>query len=179
MLKQTRGFSLIELLVTLAVLAFVMAIGIPSFSEYLTNTRVRSVASEIRTGLQAARTEAVKRNDQAVFCLSTTNGTGWEVRSGNSCSGGTVLTSKAGASSEASTVNLSPTSASIVFGSDGRMRTSTGATASGTGLTNIDATWKKTCSGDCVRMRVEISPGGMVRTCNRNLPQGDAQACTS
>ncbi|MDQ7989469.1 MAG: GspH/FimT family pseudopilin [Candidatus Dactylopiibacterium sp.] len=177
MLKRSRGFSLIELMVTLAVLGFILAMGIPSFSTYITNSRVRSVTSEMRDGLQQARMEAIRRNGTVSFCVTADTGTGWSVRTGADCSAGTVLSSRPSSTSEARSVTLNPTSLSVAFGSDGRIRTSSGAAGSGTALTTLEAGWSSSCSGDCVNMRVEISPGGMIRSCNSGLPEGDPQSC--
>lgn len=177
MLKHSSGLSLIELLITLTILGFMLAMGAPALSQYVANSRVRAVASDAREGLQLARMEAIRQNTAVSFCTSTTLGTGWEVRSGSDCSAGTVLRSKPSSASEAASVTLAPTSLSITFGADGRTRTSTGAVGSGVSLTTLDASWKNSCSGDCMRMRVEISPGGMIRTCNRDMAAGDPQAC--
>lgn len=64
-----RGVTLIELVVTLAVLALLLMTVAPSASEWIRNTRIRSVATSIQAGLLKARNEALRRNTPVVFSL--------------------------------------------------------------------------------------------------------------
>ena len=57
-----RGFTLIELMVVVAIGATLMAIAAPSFTNFLAKRRVEGVATELGTDLQYARSEAVQRN---------------------------------------------------------------------------------------------------------------------
>lgn len=62
------GFTLVELMVTVIVLAVVMAIGFPSF-RYVTNSgRVTNPANELLATLQTARMEAIRRGQRTVVC---------------------------------------------------------------------------------------------------------------
>ena len=61
MKPTARGFSLIELIVVLAVLAILLAAGASNFSVWMTNSRIRTTAESIQNGLQMARAEAVRR----------------------------------------------------------------------------------------------------------------------
>lgn len=56
------GFSLIELIVGMAVLALLMALGMPQYATFVSNARLRTTAEGINNGLNLARAEAVKRN---------------------------------------------------------------------------------------------------------------------
>lgn len=56
------GFTLIELMITLAVSGIVMSIGIPSFDQTIKNSRLTTNINELVTSLNLARSEAVKRN---------------------------------------------------------------------------------------------------------------------
>ena len=62
-----RGFTLIELVVVLAVLAILLAAGASNFSVWMTNSRIRTTAESIQNGLQMARAEAVRRNTPIRF----------------------------------------------------------------------------------------------------------------
>lgn len=67
-LKNIRGFTLIELMVTVAVLAIILSIAIPSVSAILLNNRISTAADELRTAVQSTRSEAVKRKKTIVLC---------------------------------------------------------------------------------------------------------------
>jgi prepilin-type N-terminal cleavage/methylation domain-containing protein len=56
------GFTIIELMITLAVLGVLLALGMPSISSWLQNTQIRTAAEGMVSGLQLARAEALRRN---------------------------------------------------------------------------------------------------------------------
>ena len=61
MKNRSHGFTLMELMVTLAIAATVIGIGVPSYREFSRNSRMVSVANDILGGVLTARTEAIKR----------------------------------------------------------------------------------------------------------------------
>jgi type IV fimbrial biogenesis protein FimT len=63
-----RGFTLIELVVTLAVLAIVLAIAIPSFQDFLRRNRVAAETNNLTSALALARSEAVKLAQRVTVC---------------------------------------------------------------------------------------------------------------
>lgn len=73
------GFNLIEVMVTLTVLAVLITLGAPSFSDWLQTQRIRSAAEAIVNGMQIARGEAIKQNQPVVLGLEPGLGTGWTV----------------------------------------------------------------------------------------------------
>lgn len=66
------GFTLIELVMTVAVLAILIAIAAPSVRDLMMNTRLTSQTNDLLTDLAAARSEAVKREVQVGICTSDT-----------------------------------------------------------------------------------------------------------
>lgn len=72
--SSSTGLTLIELMVTLAVVAMLMAAVAPTLGVWITNQKVRNTATSIVSGLQYARSEAVRRNRPVTF---------WLVRSGS------------------------------------------------------------------------------------------------
>ncbi|MBK8385245.1 MAG: GspH/FimT family pseudopilin [Candidatus Accumulibacter sp.] len=70
-MKTGRGFSLVELIVGMAILGVLLAIAMPAFSNWLRNARVRTAAESVQNGLQLARAEAVRRNTPSAFDLVT------------------------------------------------------------------------------------------------------------
>jgi type IV fimbrial biogenesis protein FimT len=77
--KNYRGFTLIELMVGLAVLALLFLLGMPSFITFIRNSEIRSTSESINNGLRTATAEATRRNTRVAFTLSGTNGS-WQIR---------------------------------------------------------------------------------------------------
>jgi len=70
MQKKNSGFTLLELMVTIAILAIVAALAGPSFSDLLARNRGAAQVNALVAGLNAARAEAVKRAQAVQFCTS-------------------------------------------------------------------------------------------------------------
>jgi type IV fimbrial biogenesis protein FimT len=68
---RQRGVSMIEVMIGIAIVAILSAVGLPAFGTFLQNSKLRSTAESFYAGLQAARTEAVKRNSQVQFIMTT------------------------------------------------------------------------------------------------------------
>lgn len=69
MKKIQYGFTLVELMVTLAIMAIFMAAAAPSIMEWVAHARMRGAAEGILSGLQQARGEAIKRNQVVTLWL--------------------------------------------------------------------------------------------------------------
>lgn len=79
MIFLNRGFTLVELMVTVAVVAIVSGIAIPSFNSMIINNRSVNIANEFVDALSFARAQAVTRPARISICASN---------SGTSCAGG-------------------------------------------------------------------------------------------
>ena len=66
-----RGVTLIEMVVTLAVLALLLMAVAPSTAEWIRNSRIRNTANSIQAGLLKARNESLRRNTPVMFSLVT------------------------------------------------------------------------------------------------------------
>ncbi|WP_185955422.1 GspH/FimT family pseudopilin [Tepidiphilus sp. J10] len=66
--RDDSGFTLVELMVTIVVLAILLAIGIPSFATLIASNRLTSATNELIASLQTARTEALRRNARVTVC---------------------------------------------------------------------------------------------------------------
>lgn len=69
------GFTLVELVVTLAVAAIIVSMAAPSFTGLMNSNRLTSQSNEIVAALQSARMDAIRRNAPAYFCSSNNNTT--------------------------------------------------------------------------------------------------------
>ena len=67
--RAQLGFSLIEIVVTMAVLGLILFAAVPSIGAWMDNTRIRNMADSLQNGLQTARGEAVRRNQDMSFWL--------------------------------------------------------------------------------------------------------------
>jgi len=86
--RPHKGFTLIELMVTLAVAVILITVAVPGFRTMIQNNRATTQANELLTAFMLARSEAVKRGvavsvcssaDQATCAASTNWATGWIV----------------------------------------------------------------------------------------------------
>lgn len=65
-----QGFTLIELMVTIAVLGLLLSIAVPSFEQVMLDSRRTSDVNELLLSLNLARSEALKRNRHVTICKS-------------------------------------------------------------------------------------------------------------
>ena len=62
------GFTLVEFMIALSILAILVALAAPSFQEVMRQSRLTSQTNELLGGLQSARAEAIRRNRTVRFC---------------------------------------------------------------------------------------------------------------
>jgi len=97
MLYRThKGFTLIELMVTLAVAVILITVAVPGFRTMIQNNRATTQANELLTAFMLARSEAVKRGVAVSVCSSTDQATC--AASANWATGWIVFTDDAGVS---------------------------------------------------------------------------------
>ena len=72
---SARGFTLVELMVTIAIAAVLLTIGVPSFREFQRNSELTSTVNTLLAAINAARGEAMKRG--AFAYVVPTNGSSW------------------------------------------------------------------------------------------------------
>ncbi len=66
-MRSTRGFTLIELMVTIAIMAIMVAIGFPSFQAMIASSRLTSTTNAMVSTLQMARMEALKQHQTVII----------------------------------------------------------------------------------------------------------------
>lgn len=82
-MKRMHGFTLVEAMVVIAIIAIMLTMAVPSFTTMVMNNRLSTQANSLVIAVNLARSEAIKRNANVVLCRSA-NGTscaasgGWE-----------------------------------------------------------------------------------------------------
>ncbi|GAB3784388.1 GspH/FimT family pseudopilin [Dyella agri] len=66
-----RGFTLVELMITVAVAAVLLMIAVPSFKNITLSNRLNTAANDLVNAINVARMEAVKRNANTQFCSNS------------------------------------------------------------------------------------------------------------
>lgn len=73
--KQNAGFTIIELMMVVVILAILGAVALPSFQGLLASNRLTSAANDMLAGVMMARSEAIKRGKRVVLCKSGNSST--------------------------------------------------------------------------------------------------------
>lgn len=197
------GFNLIEISIALVVLAILVALGAPTFGDWLQNQQTRAATEATLNGLQIARSEAVRRNAQVRFqfvtdltsgCdLSATN-LNWAVSVGTpkgACDQpidvvppavpGPVIQSRSAQEVSPNAIvvvtpNGKPTSF-VTFNSLGGVvsQNSDGSPP----ITQIDICNPAITGSNARPLRIVVSAGGSIRMCDPNpaIVAPDARAC--
>ena len=202
MLKTTsqRGFTLVEMLVGISVLALLLALGAPSFATYMQNRQIRAMSDSILSGMQLARAEAVRRNSPVRFELTTT----LDASCALSTSGGNWVVSMDGAAGSCNSTNMAdaaspvaprmiqsrPSSegtpnaavaadvSGLAFNGLGRVTTGlpSGQTVFNVNVSNPTGGACKTSSGPMRCLRIVVTPMGQVRMCDPST-SGTTESC--
>jgi type IV fimbrial biogenesis protein FimT len=181
--QPQRGFSLIELMIGVAVLSILILAGLPSMTAWIQNTQIKSAAEAMQSGLQLARAEALRRNSSVRFqlvdsltsgCSLSMTGASWVVS----------LEDAAGKCDIAPSEGTSPKTLQKKDVSEGARNASATATGGdtvifnglgrmlgGTGLSQIDISNPTggTCQteGGAMRcLRIRVTTGGDMRMCD-------------
>ncbi|MBI5430215.1 MAG: GspH/FimT family pseudopilin [Nitrosomonadales bacterium] len=166
------GFTLIEVMIAIAIIAIAMVLGIPSYRVWVQNTQIRNAAESIQNGLQRARAEAVSRNTNVAFVFGA--GSSWTVSVVNS---GEVVESR---SSKEGSTNVSVATApagstTFTFNNFGARAANADGSAAPTQI-NLDSTLLS--AADSRDLRVTLGIGGQTRMCDPNLVPGSSpRAC--
>ena len=191
--RGQRGLTLVELMVTIALLSLLLGLAMPSFGLWTRNAKVRTVSDSLITGVRLAQSEAVRRNRQVVLFLTSTKTCGsgttasanaayWAVRTVALVNGEAVETVQCGVLADtAEGVTLTGPTA-LCFNSAGRQVANadpgvggSACTLAASGVSTYDVAMPM---GDRP-LRVLISLSGQARMCDtaRTLAPTNTDGC--
>lgn len=174
-----KGFTLIELMVTVTLLAILLTLAMPSFMTWVKNSSVRATAEALQNGLRLAQTEALRRSRKTVFSLTNsaspqasptavTNGKYWSVNTIGIQGEATDIAEfvEAGVLGGAGNgVQITGSAASICFSSLGRM-IAVPTPGTGSACPGGPASYSITLAGADRNLQVNVAVGGQVRMCD-------------
>lgn len=75
--QNNAGFTLLEAMIVVAILGILSAIAIPSFQDTIERSRLKQAVEGLKSDMQFARTEAIKRSQNVHVSRSTGNAGNW------------------------------------------------------------------------------------------------------
>jgi type IV fimbrial biogenesis protein FimT len=191
-----RGVTLVELMIGLAILGVLLGIGLPMFSAFLANSKVRNATEALNSGLTLARSEAMRRNRNVEFMLTndavspatvdavtpSASGQHWLVRVLDPSTGTyELIEAKSGLEgsgrSDAPMVQVAASNAQITFrGLGGTLGLAAAATFNFSNP-SAGACHTTVTPGPIRCLRVVVSVAGQIRTCDPTTAAPDTRAC--
>ena len=189
---RQRGFTLIELVVTLTVLGLLLALGMPSMGDWMRSLRIRNAAESTQNGLGKARMEAMRKNQVTTYwmvnaaCALASNSASWVVSLDDP-------TSPAGHCADTPSATVAPRTIENYSAGDGAGDVAvTSSDAGGNAVTSISFNGFGQMVSPAMKvtinltnpmagsrpLNVTISPGGAIRMCDPNVAAGDTRACS-
>jgi len=177
--RSSYGFTLVELVITIALLALLLGLALPSFLTMISNTRVRSVSEALQNGVRTAQAEALRRNRQVVFFLTNaepslnaaaaTNGRFWGIQTVPQAANAdeTAEFVQGGALSDLTGAVAVAGPASICFNSAGRLANNAAPGVPGANCsTAVAPAYNISANGSDRALRVTVALGGQTRMCD-------------
>ena len=144
--RATAGFTMVELLTVVSILAVILAVAAPSFREFLAGQQARGLSYDLTGDLMLARNEALKRNGSVTISRGGARwDQGWTVAA---VSGGETLSRRNPTAQAVTIIGAPPT---ITFDFNGRVSSPT---------TSVRITISSQSSSRCV----QLDPSGRARS---------------
>jgi len=170
---RASGYTLIEMMITIAVLGILITLGGPALSMVLTNSRIRTAGESWKYGLMLARAEAIRLNTQVEF---VSDATGWQVRQVGAAQALHQASGREGTSRLTITTTPEATDR-VTFDSLGR-RIDPNPSDDSEPIDSVDIESTNAPTGNGYRpLRVQVVAAGTARLCDPAVPATDARAC--
>jgi type IV fimbrial biogenesis protein FimT len=168
---HSRGFSLIELIITIVVLMSVSMLAIPAFQSSIGNSQIRTVAESIKNGLQQARMEAIKRNTRIKFTLGADSSWQFGCEVVTAICPATIARKSASEGSSGG-ISVVADSRTAIFNGFGSREPIVQAR-----LARVDVTNSQVNQNERRALSVLLNAGGNTKLCDPKAPIGDIRAC--
>lgn len=169
--SRSSGFTLVELLIGVVILAMLTAIALPSYDVWMRNVQLRATAESVLNGLQLARSEAIKRNANVEFILGANSA--WVVQMQG---GGEVIESKLSTGTDVSNVVLPAGATTITYDNFGN-KSPLGNLDASPMLAQFDFDSTTLAPGQSLPLRVVVGASGSVRMCDPHATYPNSRAC--
>jgi type IV fimbrial biogenesis protein FimT len=170
--RGNRGFSLVELLVAVAIVAVLAGVGIPSLSSFLRKVKLNSISGALVSSLQQARSDAIRLNRAVLVCPSNSDGTDCATSTNWAANGWRVCYAQlASDACQASTTALPnplrvegkvDTTFAGVAGPSAPIRFSPAGSQGATGASTVTITVTGTWTG-ATALTVTVTPSGSIK----------------
>jgi type IV fimbrial biogenesis protein FimT len=205
--SRSQGFSLLELLIVIAVIGLLFSMIQPTFQQWIANTQVRNRAESFHVGLRTAQVEALKRNAPVDFIMTamlpvgatsastmpsssgSTSGSNWIVQQDPTSSSGSstlfIMGNKANTSANSVQIDTSfdtGFSGVVQFNGLGRMNIGSPTPVSLTPIPTaapLKFVFSSSNANANLTLWITVTAGGQLRECQKlpALPAGDPQGC--
>jgi type IV fimbrial biogenesis protein FimT len=183
--RQQSGFTLVELMVTIALVSILLMLSLPSFTTMMRNSQVRSAADALQNGLRTAQNLAIQKNRAIVLSFTNqvprtsstavANGSNWAIHAIPRTQGDDLTADErylmGGLLSETAGVVINThTENAVCFSANGRLISPSSTGVTGASCAAVDASAMKrydiSMPGSDRALRVELNFNGRVRMCD-------------
>lgn len=178
-----RGFTILELMVVVAVSGILLSIALPSMTQVIRNNSVGVAAELVQNALRQAEGEAIRRNGEVEFMLTDStpsvatvnsltakaNGLNWAIRMVDSAAPNRYVNGYTTSQMAEGVTYQGP--AGIRFNGSGRVLDSSSSPVGGKQVYRVSRT------NAAVAYCVFVTPGGAVKLCDPSKASGDPRAC--
>jgi type IV fimbrial biogenesis protein FimT len=171
---RALGFSLIEMMIGVAILGILLAAALPSYRAWMLNTQIRNAADSIQNGLQRARAEAIKRNTPVDFVLAPGNNSTWLVQLPGGGGGGPLGLDPIDSRSDINEGSKEVISA-IVLGANTVTFDNLGRPTTGAFTVNLTSTILT--AAESLDLRVTVGFGGNIKMCDPHAGASSPRSC--